>query len=46
MSVKEGRTLILKCRVKGRPTPKIHWYRNGHMIVGEKDSNMEVITTE
>ncbi|KAA0718402.1 Myopalladin 145 kDa sarcomeric protein [Triplophysa tibetana] len=33
----EGQLVVLECRVKGVPSPKVHWYREGSLIDDSPD---------
>ncbi|XP_057183523.1 myopalladin-like isoform X1 [Triplophysa rosa] len=33
----EGQLVVLECRVKGVPSPKVHWYREGTLIDDSPD---------
>lgn len=35
--VSEGQLVVLECRVKGVPSPRVDWYREGKMIADSPD---------
>jgi len=36
MSVAEGQSVILTCKVAGKPDPLIEWYRDTSLITGDR----------
>lgn len=37
ISASEGQLVVFECRVKGAPSPKVEWYREGTLIEDSPD---------
>lgn len=37
LSASEGQLVVFECRVKGAPSPKVEWYREGTLIEDSPD---------